>query len=172
MPLSRDHIVQHLLAERPKFLALAWGLLRDAHSAEDVYQDLLVKAIEPEREFESSDHLRAWSWQVARNRSRELLRRQKSQVTVLSDEALELIAEETQGRDAETIAARIDALAHCVQRLTPNLRRIVELRYVEGLRAVDVAKHLGRKANAVYVSLSRIYRMLAKCVDERLAGDA
>ncbi|MFT5524762.1 MAG: RNA polymerase sigma-70 factor (ECF subfamily) [Pirellulaceae bacterium] len=171
MTLSHDQIVQTLLAERPKFLTLAWGMLRDVHSAEDVYQDLLLKALQPERRFDSVDHLLAWSWQVARNRGRELLRNQKTQATVLDSDVLELLAEETRQRDAEAIATQSAALTDCLQQLTPNSQQLVKLRYVKGMRAIDVAEQLGRKANAVYVSLSRIYRTLADCIESKLADE-
>ena len=122
-------------------------------------------------EFESVDHLLAWSWQVARNRARELLRKQNRQGPTLDDSIIELLVEETRRRDAEAIAQQGEALTYCLGQLTNNARRLVKLRHVEGMRAVDVAELLGRKVNAVYVALSRAYRTLATCIKHRLAEE-
>ena len=171
MALTQDNTVQALLAERPKFLAAAWGMLRDVHAAEDVFQDLLVKALRHDEGFESVDHLLAWSWQVAGNRAREILRKQKSKALILDDAVLELLAEQTRQRDSNVVAQRSEALADCLGKLTTNAQQIVKLRYVEGMRAIDVAQQLGRKVNAVYVSLSRIYRTLAECIERKIAAE-
>ena len=43
MSLTQEELVQTLLAERPKFLALAWAMLRDVHDAEDVFTSFSLK---------------------------------------------------------------------------------------------------------------------------------
>ena len=168
---NKDQIVQVLLAERSKLLAAAWGMLGDFHAAEDVFQDSLVRALHHEGNFDSVDHLRAWSWRVARNRARELLRKKKPGAIFLDDALLELIAEEVRQRDTGAIGRMGDALADCLSRLTANAQELIQLRYVKGMRAVDVARRLGRKANSVHVSLSRIYRTLAECIEQRLSDE-
>lgn len=169
--LAKDQIIQALLAERPKFLAAAMAIVRDIHVAEDVYQDLFVKVLHRQEPFDSGDHLLAWSWQVARNRARELLRKQKKKPAKLDGEVLDLLVAETQQRSNDEISHKSQALAHCLGQLTNNARQIVKMRYVDGLRATEVAQQLGRKANAVYVSLSRIYRTLAECIQRRIAEE-
>lgn len=169
MGLTQDEIVPALLNERTKLISLAWGMLRDVHAAEDVFQDLMVKALQPQRKFESVDHVLAWSWQVAKNRTRELLRRKKSHAATLDDNVLELLAEVARSRDAESITDQSEALAHCLTQLTSNAQKLIRLRYVDGMRAIDVAEKLGRQTNAVYVALSRTYRTLAECIERRIA---
>jgi len=54
--------------------------------------------------------------------------------------------------DAEMVAAqqeRNEHLADCMQKLTPNARRLVRLRYHEGISGRELADRVGRSVNAV-----------------------
>ena len=84
---------------------------------------------------------------------------------------LELLTAETQRRSGEDLADRSEALTRCLDELTDKARQIVRLRYVEGMRAIDIARQLNRQANAIYVALSRAYRALAECIERRLAEE-
>ena len=44
------------------------------------------------------------------------------------------------------------------------------MRYFEGLRGKQVAEKLGRKPEAVYKALQRIYVTLAECIERKLAA--
>ena len=63
----------------------------------------------------------------------------------------------------------IHALHACIGELTPNARRLIDLRYRNGLSGVKLADTMGKQLNTVYVALTRIHRTLAECITRRVA---
>lgn len=167
--MKREELINILLNERTKLIAFAWSLLRDSHAAEDVYQELMVKVLDKEREFEGPKHLKAWSWTVVRNRCYELVRQKNYRQRILEDSILDLVDQDLEQRDPGDVSDRVEALRGCLSRLTENARNVVRLRYFEGLSGTEVAEALDRKTDAVYKALQRIYATLAGCIRERLA---
>ncbi|MEM0896666.1 MAG: sigma-70 family RNA polymerase sigma factor [Verrucomicrobiota bacterium] len=166
--MKREEIINVLLSERTKLVAFGWSLLRDSHAAEDVYQELMVKVLDREREFEGPKHLKAWSWTVVRNRCYELVRQKNYRQRILEDSILDLVDQNLEQRDPGEVSDRVEALRGCLARLTDNARNIVRLRYFEGMSGKEVAEALDRKTDAVYKALQRIYATLAGCIEEKL----
>lgn len=169
---SMDHseILSILMPERTKQIALAWSILRQSHLSEDAYQDMLAKVLANDRIFEGPQHLRDWSWKVLRNRCYELIRRRKYQVTLLDESILNLVDAELECRDTSDVALRADALHDCLEGLSEKARETIRMRYFEGMRGKQVAEKLGRKPEAVYKALQRIYVTLAECIERKLAA--
>jgi len=73
-------------------------------------------------------------------------------------------------RDSDVLAT----LRKCVERLTQHARRIIGMRYVDGMQSAEVAQQLGINVSSVYVSLMRIHRTLAECVarEKQREGEA
>lgn len=167
--MDRSKILSILMPERTKQVALARSILGESHLTEDVYQEMLARVFENEGVFEGPRHLRDWSWKVLRDRCYELIRQRKFQASLLDESVLDLVDAELESRDTGDVDARADALRHCLETLTHHSRDIIRLRYFEGLRGIQVADQLGRKPDAVYKALQRIYVKLAECIHGRLA---
>ena len=94
------------------------GFLRhqliDAHAAEDLLQDVFVKAMRQGEGFCSLENPRAWLFQVARNALVDRARVAKSHVP-LDDGGLEIAAPESEP------VAPVDALAGCMARVLTEL---------------------------------------------------
>lgn len=167
--MDRSVIIRILMPERTKQVALAWSILREPQLAEDAYQDMLARVLENEGIFEGPRHLRDWSWKVLRNRCYELIRQQKYQVALLDESILDLVDAELEGRETGDLAQRTDALQQCLEGLSAKSRATIRMRYFEGLRGNQVAEKLGRKPDAVYKALQRIYVTLSECIQRKLA---
>ena len=63
------------------------------------------------------------------------------------------------------------ALEHCLQKLPPAQRELLDQRYLRGESVNAIATRQGRAANAVSALLYRIRSLLATCVDHTLAQD-
>ena len=157
------------MPERTKQIALAWSIVRQAHLAEDAYQDMLAKVFENEASFEGPQHLRDWSWKVLRNRCYELIRQRKYKPILLDESILSLVDTELESRDTSDMAQRADALRTCLKGLSEKSRETIRLRYFMGLRGKQVAEKLGSKPEAVYKALQRIYVSLAECIQKKVA---
>jgi RNA polymerase sigma-70 factor (ECF subfamily) len=166
--LPPEQITATLLRERLALTAYIATVTRDFHLAEDIFQDVCVKAIGKGADFESNQHLINWARVAGRNRAINTLRARDGKVVGLSEEMLAALEPVWPEGEAAQGSASIEALNHCLSRLTPNNREIVRLRYFEARPCQQVADALGRKLETIYQALARIHRTLADCVTQRL----
>lgn len=62
-------------------LRVSYTYLHSTQDAEDICQDVLLKALNRAERFESAEHERAWIIRVAINAAKDLLRRQSGRTT-------------------------------------------------------------------------------------------
>jgi RNA polymerase sigma-70 factor (ECF subfamily) len=84
---------------------------------------------------------------------------------ILLDQMEEIWAE----HDPSPTADLVEALRHCLERLSPNARELVKLRYQDGISGSRLAEVVNRQLNTVYVALSRIHRSLGDCIRQHRA---
>ncbi len=131
--------------------------LPDGHAAEDLLQDVFVKAMRQGQGFCSLDNPRAWLFQVARNALIDRARVSKPQVSL--DELT--LALEAPAPDA---LEPIDALAACVARvlgeLPPGDADILRACDLEGRTQRDYAQQQGLSLPATKSRLLRARQRL------------
>ncbi|MBY0513593.1 MAG: hypothetical protein K2P78_06740, partial [Gemmataceae bacterium] len=89
MPLETDTVVQVLLQERRRVTAFAAAVVRDVHAADDIFQQVVLTALEGRARFRDADHLLAWSLRAARHRAVDQVRGRRPQP--LPDDVLDLL---------------------------------------------------------------------------------
>jgi len=169
--LTAAETTTQLLSERLALTAYLATVARDYQIAEDVYQDVCVKAIVRREPFESAAHLRNWARAAGRNRAIDLLRARHGRYEGLDEDVLAALADAWPDPAADGWSRRREALARCMTELTPNNREILKLRYFEGRSGREVAEALGRKVETVYQALARIHKALGQCISLRLAAE-
>lgn len=169
--LPPDQITAALLRERLALTAWIATVTRDFHLAEDIFQDVCVKAVGKGADFDSPAHLLNWARVAGRHRAIDVLRTRDGKVVGLSEEMLAALEPVWPEGEAAQSSHSVEALRLCLDRLTPNNKEIIRLRYFEGRPGQQVADSLGRKLETVYQALARIHKTLAECVRQRLATD-
>jgi RNA polymerase sigma-70 factor (ECF subfamily) len=89
-------------------------------------------------------------------------------MVLLDEAALDALDAELDQRGDEALAARLDALKHCVECLPERSRRLVDLRYHENRDGQQVAETMGLKLDAMYQAMRRVHLALRECVERRL----
>lgn len=168
--LPPETIAATLLAERMPLTAFFASVTRDSHLAEDVFQEVCVKAVARAESFETTAHLMNWSRMTGKNRSIDILRARDGRYVGLSDEMLALLADEWP--DKSPADAMQQALEHCITQITPNNRELLRLRYFEHRNCAEVAEILGRKIETVYQALARLHKTLGDCIRGRLQAES
>jgi RNA polymerase sigma-70 factor (ECF subfamily) len=167
MTLEPDSIVQVLLRERLRVTALASTVTRDVHAADDIFQQVVLAALESRAQFRGSDHVLAWALRAARHRALDFARSRR--LRSLPDHILDMLEAQWADPAGAAVSDRGEALHRCLGRVTASARELLQMRYGEGLTAIEVAARLCRTADAVYQALSRIHRALRECVEKELA---
>jgi RNA polymerase sigma-70 factor (ECF subfamily) len=171
MALNSQQIVQTLLAVRTRISAAVWLIVRDAQAAEDIFQDVSVKALSPDVRFDGEPQLVSWAHISARHQALNWLRTRKKHSVTLDESVLELVESEWARAAMRPEGERIEALRQCLDGLPASSRRMVQLRYFDERPCREVARVLGVKLDAVYQRLARLHRALGRCIQERLAAD-
>jgi len=168
MNLIEPEILQALMKWRTRLSAAAWLMVRDTHAAEDIFQNVALKAMTREVSFESEGALLSWAFITTRREGLDWLRRNRREALGLGEDILELLEQEWQAASPEPSGARIDALRECLAAAPQSARRLLRLRYFDGYSCEEVAEQLGIGLNAIYKRISRLHESLRECIEGRL----
>jgi RNA polymerase sigma-70 factor (ECF subfamily) len=166
--IDQESLVVLLLRERVKLLAYILAIVRDAHLAEDLFQEVALLAVRKRDEIRDGGHLLAWMRLTARHLALKALRREHRYL-LLDEGLLDRLDEHWAEHDAASVPDLVEMLRQCLGRLSPHARRLVELRYGEGISGLRLAEVVNSRLNTVYVALSRIHRSLSDCIRGRQA---
>jgi len=160
--LSESEAIQRLISARSRIAASAWLLTRDYQAAEDCFQNTVLKAMTKEVSFPSEAALLSWAMVVARREALDWLDRRCRRDKVLDESVLSIMDQQRLAAPSESL--RSSALRECIEALGEEGRRLLQLRYFEGLGCEQVAQVMRLSLPAVYKRLSRLHDSLAKCV--------
>jgi RNA polymerase sigma-70 factor, ECF subfamily len=167
MTMKADEIVQVLLRSRLRVTGVAAAVARDVHAADDIFQQVVLAALEDKGQFRNSEHLVAWAVRAARHRAIDLCRRRK--MVSLPDEVLDLLEAHWTNSTPAAWSDRIEALHHCLAQLGERSRELLQKKYTEGLAVAAIAAQVRRTPDAIYQMLSRVHRSLRECVSHELS---
>ena len=161
--------------DRHRLGAFVNGLLRDAHAAEDVLQEVWVLLSAELEKGIRIENQAAWCRGVARNLIRRHWGKRQRARVVADSEALEAFMDRVELAFAEVDddtadwAGRQQALDECVAALPERSRQMLTLRYESRASMDDVARAMGQTFEAVTKTLYRVRRALLECVERKLS---
>ncbi len=161
-------LVRALIRHRVVLMGYIRSIVQDDYLAEDVFQDVCVLAYQKQKKIKDETHLLGWLRITARYESLKAIRKRSSSRVQFDSDLLDLLDGHWAHFEKQSDSEIIPALRHCLDKLTDNARRVIQLRYVEGISGKALADVLDRKLNTVYVALTRIHRTLADCIEHQL----
>ena len=123
---------------------LAWAILRDGAAADDATQDAFAIAWRKRSSLRDADRFDAWFGRILVNVCRDRLRASRGGTVRPLEEA----PEPTVGDSSAAISDR-DAVGRALDRLDPDHRIVVILRYWADLQVDDIAARVGIPAGTV-----------------------
>jgi RNA polymerase sigma-70 factor (ECF subfamily) len=173
--MDSGSVARALFRDRARLLGYVTAIVRDPHLADDVSQDVTLLAMQRAGRIRDVEHLLLWARKAARYKALEALRARGAGWLHLDDDVLDALEAEWDAAHwhAADAQEQVDDLRACMQRLSPRARRILQLRYGDGLSGLQLAGTLTIGVTSVYVALSRIHRALRECIARRrgTAGD-
>ncbi len=169
--MNPEDVARELLARRIALTGFLRSFVRERATAEDLFQDLAVRAVAEAGDFNDAEHLGRWARKAGKHRAIDHLRRAENRRRVFDADVIDLLASE-----ADEVAssmddrdrARSEALEECIEKLAPQSREVIRLRYGQELSGQEVAHRLGRKDDTVYKMLARSYAQLRHCIEAKL----
>ena len=127
--------------------------LKKSEDVEDAFQEVFLKYILHDKEFESHAHEKAWLIRVAINACRDMLRNPfRKRVCSIEDVYIE----------PSIMPGSEDELLNCVLGMPDKYRDVIYLFYYEGYSAVEIAAIMHRKENTIYTWLDRARKQLKR----------
>lgn len=133
--------------------------LKNSVDTEDVFQNVFLKYLLYQGDFENAEHEKAWFIRVTVNACRDHLK----SLFRHSALPLEMLAEE-----AASVETEDHQVLEAVLSLPVKYRNAIYLHYYEGYTAAEIAVILKSRENTIYSHLSRGRSILKK----KLGGDS
>ena len=169
--LNKETIGQYLYKEQMFLTSFAWYITADFQASEDLFQDLVVKALTSNESFGDFTQLRRWSTVVVKHAALNWLRDRNKYHILVDHKVLEALAHDWPNADEQNYRVPLEVLSQCVKKLNARNQRLVQLRYVQGLSSGDIAKQLKRKVETIYQAITRVHFKLRGCIKHQLAQE-
>lgn len=166
MPATNEDFVKLFMPLQGDLLAYVMSMGVPASDADDVLQDAACVILRKISEYETGTNFRAWAYAIVRNEVSNHLKARKRRLLRLSDETtaeLHRIATDP----VESPVLPLAVLRACVERLQSNGRNLIRLRYEQSRSVKQIADEIGRPVESVYVTLSRLRKVLSDCVQRQ-----
>jgi RNA polymerase sigma-70 factor, ECF subfamily len=157
-------------ASRNRVFGYIYAMLHNMSDAEDIYQQTTVLMWQKFDEFEPGTDFGNWALKIAYFNIKNFQRSQRRRHVFFSDAVMEKVASSYEARDAENALERLEALSHCVGRLSDRHRQILKQRYADNLPIRELAAGEGKTESAMAMLLSRLRRTIAGCVQAKLVS--
>jgi RNA polymerase sigma-70 factor, ECF subfamily len=142
---------------------IAYGILGDAHAAEDVTQEAMLSIVKNIGRFDPYRPFGPWLHTVVSNRALDFARARARRAELTTDRAPEL----ADGEDP-VLTSSDPALAAALAGLTPEHRAVIVLRFVAGYGPKQIGEVLGVPTGTVG---SRLRRALDQLRTDLEAGN-
>jgi RNA polymerase sigma-70 factor (ECF subfamily) len=136
--------------------------------AQDVYQESVMTLWEKFGDYRADEPFLPWAFRFAHFKVLAHRKRNRRQPALLDDDVLNILAEE-QVEENERLEALLRLLPGCLDKLTPNERRLLQVRYDGRATVAQIAEEMGRLAETLYRVLHRARKKLLHCLERRLA---
>lgn len=160
-------LISFIEENQHRFYLLAYSYVKSPHTALDMVQEAVYKALKSADTIKEPGHIKTWFYRILINTSLDELRRQKRNV-ILEDNALASVFSETLQSDAEIQHTETIDLYAALESLDFKSRTIINLRFFEGMKISEIADVLDESVSTVK---SRLYRALYT-LKIQLEGDA
>ena len=166
------HVARLWSQAQPIVGGMIAGQVPDFHDAEDLVGQVAEAVVRSFHEYDSSRPFVPWALGIAHNLVlRHYQKQSRERHTYFDEPTLQLIASAHLAA-ADELPARMAALRDCIQAIQGKSRRVLEMRYMHGLKPEVIADALEMKRGAVWVVLHRVRNTLKECIERKLAREA
>ncbi len=154
----------------PALLTHLRANVRSREDAEDLLLEVFMAALEKESlSTLSLEKQRAWLWRVARNKLVDHYRKHSRRQHVPLESVSETLYEDDELAPewAMLRSEEHQDLRTAIEHLPPRCREVLLLRFVNDMRAPEIARLLGKREAAVRMLLSRTLNQLRQSFKKR-----
>ena len=146
------------------------GIVSNPHDAEEVVQDTFLSAYRGLAQLEDSAKFKSWLAEIARNRARNWLRKQRGDTVSIDEVGEHLLQTEDSPDERLTRQEQSELIRRIMETLPQKDREIARAFYLEGASYNELTSTHGLSDKAISFRLSRARRQLSKRLQYLLTG--
>jgi RNA polymerase sigma factor (sigma-70 family) len=147
----------------------ALRILDNRDAAKDVLQQTFLAAYRDLPTFAGRSSFKTWLFGIATHRALDLVRQQRRAEKVTVPAELAQIEPAMMPSPSSTLDARqrVLALEECLQRLSPEIRATLLMRFQQDLRYDEIARHTGERSGTLHARVTRALPVLRRCLEDK-----
>ena len=150
--------------------AIVIGIVNNSHDAEEVVQDTFLSAYRGLTQLEDRKKFKSWLAEIARNRARNWLRKQRGDTVSIDEVSEHLLQTEDSPDERLTRLEQRELIRRTMETLPQKDRDIARAFYLEGASYDELTSTHGLSDKAISFRLSRAKRQLSKRLQYLLTG--
>ena len=150
--------------------AIVIGIVKNSHDAEEVVQDTFLSAYRGLTQLEDRKKFKSWLAEIARNRARNWLRKQRGDTVSIDGVSEHLLQTEDSPDERLTRLEQRELIRRTMETLPQKDREIARAFYLEGASYNELTSTHGLSDKAISFRLSRARRQLSKRLQYLLTG--
>ena len=150
---NRSEFHRLFIENQRRLFGFVLTLLPRIDEAEEVFQNICVVLLGKFDAFEPGTSFIRWACQIAKFEVLSYRRRTRRDHCIFNECEIELLAERRLEMEPE-LEPRRTALRDCLQKLRPEDRRLVQVRYADNCNTRGLAEKLHMQENTAYKALT------------------
>ena len=164
----KRRLQKQICAERDRLYRIAWSWCRDSHTADDLVQESLARAIAKLDSLREEERLQVWVTQIMANLFRDQFRRITPETGLETD----LLTAEDDPEQSANRSQLIQRTRDAIARLGEDQRQVLSLVDIAGFSYVDTASILDVPVGTVMSRLSRARKRMRELLEQQGIGHA
>ncbi|TDW16317.1 RNA polymerase sigma factor (sigma-70 family) [Breznakia blatticola] len=141
----------------------AFSILKNAHEAEEVVQEVMLKVQMKIHQLKKLDAFHSWMFTIATNECNARLNKQNKYIQLDDENAIEEVVEAKDNQiDELTRSSLMDAIIQSFSKLNQNNKRTAELRFLGGFSMDEIASEMDVDTKKVKSRLYEIRKKVSK----------
>jgi len=168
-PKFEKNFVELMTEFQGRLYGYILSLTGNPNSSNDILQETNMVLWRKSSEFEVGTNFKAWSFRIANFQVMAFQQKKFRDRHVYDETLFEDLTKEAEVID-EFYELRLNALGMCMETLSDEDRRLLELRYGQNRQVKELAVMLNLKANSLTQTILRLRKKLLACIKHRTAG--
>lgn len=158
-----DEFFRLLMNSQKVIYAYILSMVHNCPDADDIMQETMTLMWERFDEFQQGTNFGAWGIKISRFKILKYYRAKGKEQ--LFDESLMEQISDCYHRKMDEMKIRVSALQECLKKLNKRDKKLVEIRYEQGMKITELAEKIDRPVQGIYKAMARIHAVLQRCVN-------
>jgi RNA polymerase sigma-70 factor (ECF subfamily) len=166
----KDNFFKLYLQSQRRLYAYILMLVPNSSDADDILQQTSSIMWQKFDTYDPDASFGAWAVSIAKYVIFDHHKKKRRSHVIFKGQMLEIIAEKAKASTVDT-DERLTLLKACLEKLNSHDRKLMKIRYEQGLKIKDIAERMGRPVQGFYKTMNRIHNLLINCIRRKMLAE-